>query len=150
MAAAGQAACSSPALTKAQLQTLDQGGTLTAGGLPSNKSIPRQGNGSYGATLYSTGLLGSGATGNPTLTAGIYTMSGGCGSGVRDFSASVTMPGDFAWPNQSSVPNPIPRASPLTVTWTGGAGGLVTILGAALTRISGTGLTATYSAIGFT
>lgn len=226
--AAGETACTSPRLTQAQLQTLDRGGTLTAGGLQlgkavtsftatvsertdtaiawfgkytidavansnlalaqsgacfliqrtgttdqlgfgspppqtldagarltlngpnaSNMTIPRQSDISYLTTLYSTGLLGIGATGNPTLAGGTYTVAGTGGADVGAFSASITLPADFAWTNQSAIPNPIPRASPLTVAWTGAAGGLVTVLGAALTRIGGTGVSATYSAIGF-
>jgi len=228
VAAAGQSACTSPRLTQAQLQTLDQGGTLTAGGLQlgksatsvtatvsehtdtaaawfgrytidavansnlavvqsgacffvqrsgttdqlgfgqpppqtldagtrlmlsgpnaSNMAIPRQPDNSYLATLYSTGLLGIGATGSPTLAAGTYTMAGSGGTDVGAFSASVTLPGDFVWTNQNTIANPIPRTSPLTVTWTGAAGGLVTVLGAALARTGGTGTSATYSAFGF-
>jgi hypothetical protein len=228
VAAAGQTACTSQRLTQAQLQTLDQGGTLTAGGIQlgksattitatvsertdtaagwfgkytidavansnlalaqsgacfliqrtgttdqlgfgqpppqtldagarltlngpnaSNMAIPRQSDNSYLATLYSTGLLGSGATGSPTLAAGTYTVAGTGGADVGPFSASITLPGDFVWSNQSSIPNPIPRASPLTVTWTGAAGGLVNVLGAALTRTGGTSTNGIYSALGF-
>jgi uncharacterized protein (TIGR03437 family) len=130
-------------------QTLDAGAQLTLNGPnATNKAIPSQSDGSYSATLYSTGILGIGAAGSPTLAPGTYTMSGGGGTGIGAFTASATLPGDFAWTNQNSIPNPIPRASPLTVTWTGGQGGLVTILAAALTRISGSGVTATYSALG--
>ncbi len=228
VAPAGGAACVSPVLTRPQLQTLDMGGTLTAGGIQlgkatttftasvsertdtaagwfgkytidevansnlavvqpgacflvqragtidqlgfglppaqtvdageqltlngpnaSNMPIAREAADSYLTTLYSTGLLGSGATGSPTLAAGTYTVSGAGGADVGAFSASVTLPGDFSWTNESAITNPIPRASPLTVTWTGGAEGLVTILGAALTRTSGTGVSATFSALGF-
>jgi len=228
VAPAGHDACVSPALTQAQLQKLDAGGTLTAGGIQlaksaaaltstvsestdtaagwfgkytvdavansnlavvqagscflvqrpgtidqlgfglppaqildagtqltvngpsaSNKAVPRQADGSYLATLYSTGVLGSGATGSPTLTAGTYTVSGAGGAGVGAFSASVTLPGDFVWTNQSSLANPVPRAAPLTVRWTGGGDGLVVILGAALTQTAGTGASETFSALGF-
>jgi hypothetical protein len=131
-------------------QTLDAGAQLTLNGLnASNTPIPRQSDGTYLATLYSTGLLGVGATGSPTLAAGTYTVTGRGGADVGAFSAQVTLPGDFNWTNENSVPNPIPRSSPLTVTWTGNAGGLVTILGAALTRTSGSGIGSTYSALGF-
>lgn len=228
VATAGGTACASPLLTQAQLQTLDVGGTLTAGGIQLSKSattftasvsehtdtaagwfgkytvdavansnlaavqsgacfliqrsgtldqlgfgvppaqtldagaqltlngpnasnvpIPRQANDTYLATLYSTGLQGVGATGSPTLAAGAYTVAGAGGADVGAFSASVTLPGDFVWTNQSAIASPIPRTSPLTVTWTGGEGGLVTILGAGLTRTAGTGVSATFSALGF-
>ena len=233
VAAPGQATCPSPNLTQAQLQTLDLGGTLTAGivqlgqvhttftasvsehtdttagsfgtfgidavatsnlgvvqpgacflvqrsgtedqlgfGTPppqrldagaeltlngpnaSNTPIPRQSgdlDDIYLATLYSTGLLGTGAVGtSPVLTAGTYTVAGTGGADVGAFSASIALPGDFAWTNQDSLPNPIPRNTTLTITWRGNEGGWVTILGAALTRTAGSGLTATYSAFAFT
>jgi len=131
-------------------QTLDAGAQLTLNGPnAANMPIPRQANEGYLTTLYSTGLLGVGATGSPTLGAGTYTVAGAGGADVGAFSASVTLPGDFVWTNQGTIASPIPRASPLTVTWTGGEGGLVSILGAALTRTAGTGVSATYSALGF-
>jgi uncharacterized protein (TIGR03437 family) len=131
-------------------QTMDAGAQLTLNGPnASNTTVPRQADKSYLATLYSTGLLGSGATGSPTLAAGTYTVAGAGGADVGAFSASITLPDDFAWTNPSAIANPIPRASPLTVTWTGGKGGLVIILGAALTRTPGTGEIPTFSALGF-
>jgi hypothetical protein len=135
---------------QAPAQTLDGGAQLTLNGPnASNTPIPRQSDGGYLATLYSTGLLGVGAVGSPTLAAGTYTLTGG-GADVGAFSAQVTLPGDFSWTNENSVPNPIPRSSPLTVTWTGNAGGLVEILGAALTRTAGSGIGSTYSVLAFT
>ena len=132
-------------------QTLDAGAQLTLNGPnASNTPVPVQADKSFLATLYSTGLQGSGVIGSPTLAAGTYTVAGAGGADVGAFSASVTLPGDFAWTDQSAIANPIPRASPLTVTWTGGEGGLVIILGAALTRTAGTGFNATFSALGFT
>ena len=130
----------------APTQTLDAGTQLTLNGPnASNRAIPQQSDKSYLATLYSTGLLGIGATGSPTLAAGTYTLAGKGGADVGAFSASTSVPGDFSWTNENLIANPIPRSSPLTVNWTGNAGGLVTILAATLSRISGTGLTATYS-----
>ena len=134
----------------APTQTLDAGTQLTLNGPnASNRAIPQQSDKSYLATLYSTGLLGIGATGSPTLAAGTYTLAGKGGADVGAFSASTSVPGDFSWTNENLIANPIPRSSPLTVNWTGNAGGLVTILAATLSRISGTGLTATYSSFGF-
>jgi len=130
---------------------LDAGAQVTLNGPnASNTVIPRQSDGSYGATLYSTGLSGVGATGSPTLAQGTYTLAGTGGADVGAFSASVNLPGDFVWTNENSLANPIPRASPLTLTWTGGEGGVVTVVGAALTQIGGTVPNATYSEIGFT
>jgi uncharacterized protein (TIGR03437 family) len=229
VAPAGQAACSVPTLTEAQLHTLDTGGTLTVGlfeighsdivftstikedndvvaggvgkyavdtigsanfalsqtgacylvqrtgteadiafGVPpqttldagaqvtlngpnaANIAIPQVADNLYGAILYDTGLEGSGAVGSPTLTQGTYTLSGTGGAGVGAFSASVTLPGGFVWANESSIGPTISRSAPLTVTWSGGATGLVNIAGESWTRLSG-GATpgATYSALGF-
>jgi uncharacterized protein (TIGR03437 family) len=132
-------------------QTLDAGAQLTLNGPnASNTPIPRQADKSFLATLYSTGLLGSGAIGSPTLTAGTYTVAGSGGADVGPFSASIALPSGFSWTNESAIASPISRAAPLTVAWTGGAGGLVVVLGAALTRTAGTGVTATFSALGFT
>ena len=132
-------------------QTLDAGAQLTLNGPnASNMALPRQSGDTYFATLYSTGIAGVGAVGtSPILTAGTYTMAGTGGADVGAFSTSIALPGDFAWTNEGSIANPIPRNTPLAVTWTGNAGGLVVILGAALTRTAGTGIGSTYSALGF-
>ena len=130
---------------------LDAGAQLTLNGPnASNTAIPRQSNDGYYATLYSTGLAGIGATGgSPVLAQGTYTISGTGGADIGVFSASVGLPGDFVWTNESTIANPIPRASPLTVTWTGGEGGLVSLVGAALTEVGGTPPNATYYTVGF-
>ena len=131
--------------------TLDAGAQLTLNGPnASNTAIPQLSGNIYGAKLYDTGLLGSGAVGSPTLTQGAYTLSGTGGAGVGAFSASVALPGDFVWTNESAVTGTISPSAPLTVTWSGVATGLVTIAGEAWTRVSG-GTTpgAIYSAFGF-
>jgi len=132
-------------------QTLDAGAQLTLNGPnASNMSIPRLSGDTYFGTLYSTGLEGAGAVGtSPILAAGTYTMAGTGGADVGAFSASIALPGDFVWTNESGISSSISRGTPLTVTWTGGEGGLVSILGAALTRTAGTGIGSTYSALGF-
>ena len=62
----------------------------------------------------------------------------------------MTLPGDFVWTNESSISGTISQSTPLTVTWSGGATGLVNIAGEAWTRVSGgTSPNATYSAFGF-
>ena len=129
-------------------QTLNAGTQLTLNGPnASNTAIPLQSDGAYLDTLYSTGLQGVGATGSPTLAAGTYTVTGTGGADVGAFSAQVTLPGDFSWTNETTVPNPVVRSSGLTVTWTGNEGGLVVVLGSALTKTSGSGIGATYSAL---
>ena len=114
-------------------QSLDAGAQLTLNGPnASNIPIPRQSDNSYDAILYSSGL-GSVVpkSGSPTLVQGTYTLAGKGGSDVGSFSAAVSLPGDFTWTNEFTIANPIPRASPLTVTWTGGGTGLVSVIGAA-------------------
>ncbi|MGP0071035.1 MAG: hypothetical protein ACLPWF_03770 [Bryobacteraceae bacterium] len=131
--------------------TVDAGAQVTLNGPnASNISIPQLSDNIYGTILYDTGLLGSGAVGSPTLTQGTYTLTGTGGAGVGAFSASVTLPGDFVWTNESSISGTISQSAPLTVTWSGGATGLVNIAGEAWTRVSGgTSPNATYSAFGF-
>jgi len=126
---------------------LDAGAQVTLNGPnAANLAIPRLSDNSYHATLYDSGLQGSGAVGSPTLTQGTYTLTGTGGASVGAFSASVTFPGDFVWTNESSISGDISRSTPLTVTWSGGATGLVTIAGAAVTNVSGkASIGATYS-----
>jgi uncharacterized protein (TIGR03437 family) len=128
-------------------QALDAGAQLTLNGPnASNKAIPRQSDNSYSATLYSSGVGGVGGSGSPTLAQGAYTLAGAGGANVGSFTATVTLPGDFSWTNQNTIANPIPRASPLNVTWTGGGTGLVTIAGAAMTQSGGTSASPIFSA----
>jgi len=138
--------------------TLDAGAQLTLSGPnASGTAIPLttvdtylgQTTEAYLEELYSSGLDGSGALGSPTLTAGTYSVAGTGGADVGAFSSSVTLPGDFAWTNQSSIPNPIPRSTPLTVTWRGNEGGSVVVLGGDLTRLGGSGSSTTFSVYGF-
>jgi len=126
---------------------LDAGTKLTLNGPNAvNTAIARQADGSYGSTLYSSGLMGVGAAGSPTLAQGAYTLSGTGGADVGAFSATVNLPGDFTWTNKNSMPNSIPRAQPLNLTWTGAAGGLVTIAGSAMTQVTGSYTNGIYSA----
>jgi hypothetical protein len=80
------------------------------------------------------------------LTQGTYTISGNGGADVGAFSARVDFPGSFVWSNQDSIRDPIPRSSSLTITWTGGGTGLVTIVGTALAQSGGTAQNPIYSA----
>jgi len=131
--------------------SLDAGAQVTLNGpQASNIAVPRQADNSYNATLYSSGIQGYGGSGKPTLVQGTYTLSGTGGADVGAFSASVDLPGDFVWTNQQTLPPSIPRSSPLTITWTGDSGGLVTIFGAALTQTGGSMLSSTYTSTGFT
>jgi hypothetical protein len=92
----------------------------------------------YAATLYSSGFMGVGGSGSPTLVQGTYTISGTGGSDVGPFSATLTFPGDFTWTNQDTIADPIPRTAPLTVNWTGGTTGVVSITGSAYASAGGT------------
>ena len=132
-------------------KSLDAGPQLTLSGpQASNLAVPRQADNSYSDTIYSSGILGHGASGHATLTQGAYTLSGTGGADIGPYSVSVTLPGNFVWTNQQTIPSSIPRSSPLKITWTGNAGGLVTIFAAALTQTGGSLLTSTYNATGFT
>lgn len=102
-----------------------------------NKAMPNQMN-SYGETLYSSGFMGMGGTGSPTLTQGAYTISGTGGTDIGPFSATVNFPGSFTWTNENSVPATIARNQNLPVTWTGGGDGLVLVSGYAGTQVGGT------------
>jgi hypothetical protein len=120
---------------------LDAGAQLLLNGPnATNKAVPRQPNTThYSATLYTSGVSGIGGSGTEnTLTQGTYTISGTGGTDIGAFTASVDLPGDFVWSNQDAIPDPIPRSSGLTITWTGGGTGLVTITGAALRQTGGT------------
>ncbi len=118
---------------------LDAGAQLTLNGPnASNKAVPRDKNNYYSLTLYSSGFMGIGGTGSPTLTQGNYTIAGPGGADVGAFTANVDFPGTFTWANRDSIADPIPRSSGLTINWTGGGSGLVTIAGTAMKAVGGT------------
>lgn len=128
-------------------QALNAGSQLTLNGPNvSNRALPSQQN-IYSTTLYSSG--GGGATGNPTVTQGTYTITGPGGPAIGPFSASVTIPGTFEWTNESSLPAVIPRSQSLPVTWTGGVDGLVVVIGFAGTQVSGQPVAGIYDVAGF-
>jgi uncharacterized protein (TIGR03437 family) len=132
-------------------QSLDAGALLELNGPnASNIAIPRQSDNIYSAILYSSGL-GSVVpkSGSPTLVEGTYTVSGTGGADVGSFSAALSLPSDFTWTNENTIANPIPRASPLNVTWTGGGTGLVTIIGTSSVPAGGTAASPIYSALAF-
>ena len=130
-------------------QQISQGGTVTPlnagdhltlnGPNASNVPMPMTSAGSdiYLALLYSSGFMGIGGSGSPTLTQGTYTIAGTGGTDVGAFSASVDFPGDLTWKNEDTIPNPIPRGSALTVNWTGGSTGLVAIAGTSYSTTAG-------------
>ncbi|MEK7405972.1 MAG: hypothetical protein AAB225_12760 [Acidobacteriota bacterium] len=130
---------------------LDAGAQLTLNGPnAANKAVPRQPQDlTYSAELYSSGLGGLGGSGTPTLVQGTYTISGTGGRDIGAFTARVDLPGDFVWSNQDSLSDPIPRGSPLTITWTGGSTGSVMIAGAALRQTGVTQQNPIYSATVF-
>ncbi|MBI2686398.1 MAG: hypothetical protein HYX27_08785 [Acidobacteria bacterium] len=129
-------------------QTLNAGSQLTLNGPNvSNRALPNQQN-RYAATLFSSGI-GGGATGNPTVTQGAYTITGPGGPDIGPFTASVNFPGTFEWTNEASLPAVIPRNRNLALTWTGGGDGLVVALGFAGTQVSGQPVSGTYDVAGF-
>ena len=122
-----------------------QGGTVTLldaglltlnGGSAVNMTIPPD-QGVYNDTLYDSGLLGVGGIGSPTLTPGSYIIAGG-GSDIGAFTAKMDLPADLVWTNEDAIADPIARSTPLTVRWTGGGTGLVTITGTGVIVAAGT------------
>ena len=139
-------------------QALDAGNQLTLNGPnASNKAVPnltdpttsRRSN-TYLATLYSSGFMGFGGQGSPTLTQGTYTIAGTGGPDVGTFTANINFPGTFTWTNESSVPAVVPRNQNLPITWTGGGDGLVTVGGFAGSQVGGTQTNPIYDVAGFT
>ena len=128
---------------------LNAGAQLTLNGPgASNVAMPSAASSAdfYLATLYSSGLNGLGASGKPTLAQGTYTITGTGGSDIGAFTASAEFPGALTWTNEDTLPNPIPRSSPLTVTWTGLTSGVVVITGISFASSGAATLTATYNA----
>jgi uncharacterized protein (TIGR03437 family) len=118
---------------------LDAGAQLSLTGQnAANTAIPRESDGIYKATLYDSGTLGFGATGNPTLTQGSYTIAGTGGADIAAFTGKMNFRADLVWTNIDAIADPIPRSTALTVQWTGGGTGLVTITGAAVNAVAGT------------
>jgi hypothetical protein len=120
---------------------LDAGTQLTLNGPnASNKAIAKVAGstGSYSATLYSSGVSGYGGQGTPTLTSGTYTIAGPGGNDIGAFNATLNLPGDFTWSNQDSLVDPISRNNGLTINWSGGGNGLVTIAGMSGSQVGGT------------
>jgi hypothetical protein len=132
----------------APLTLLDAGTQLSLSGPNvTNKAIPKAaGTNSYGETLYQSGFGGFGGTGSPTISEGRYTITGTGGSQVAAFSAALDVPGSFTWTNQNTIPDTIPRSSNLTINWTGGGSGLVTIAGGSLSQTGGTQTAPIYTA----
>jgi len=63
------------------------------------------------------------------FTAGQYTADNGAGGAdVKGFRAQITIPTLVTWTNQDSINN-IERTRGVEITWTGGAGTFVTMLG---------------------
>lgn len=139
-------------------QALDAGNQLTLNGPnASNKAVPNQTDpttgrrlNSYSTTLYSSGFMGFGGVGSPTLTQGAYTMAGSGGPDVGAFTANINVPGAFTWTNETSVPAVVPRSQNLPITWTGGGDGLVTIFGFAGSTTAGTQTSPIFDVAGFT
>jgi hypothetical protein len=121
---------------------LDAGASLT-GVKPDNSTVNLTK--VAGATNQYSFTLASGST--RTLQPGTYRLNGTGGADVGAFSAQVTVP-SFTWTNKSAV-TVVNRNVALTVNWTGGGTGLVTINGFSGRAISGTSTNATFDATGF-
>jgi hypothetical protein len=68
---------------------------------------------------------------------------------VGAFSANLNFPGLFTWTNEAAIPAVIPRSQNLSVTWTGGGDGLVTVSGFAGSQAGGTQTNPIYEAAVF-
>lgn len=145
-------------LTGTPSQPLDAGNQLTLNGPnAANRALPnvldtstnRRTN-AYAATLYTSGFMGFGGSGTPTLIQGSYTIAGTGGPDVGAFSTSITFPGAFTWTNEASIPAVIPRSQNLPITWSGGGDGLVTVAGFAGAQVGGTQTNPIYDVAGFT
>jgi uncharacterized protein (TIGR03437 family) len=122
---------------------LDAGNTLTAtrpdGGIVTlSKESP-------GVHLYGA-EIGSGTSSSRTLGPGTYRLSGMGGADIGAFNAQVNVP-NFDWTNRNITA--VNRSQSLTINWTGGGTGLVTVTGIAGRAISGTGLDAVFDATVF-
>ncbi len=62
-----------------------------------------------------------------SLGPGMYTLSGQGGADIGAFSANLTMP-EFSWTNADGR-DTVNRSQPLTINWTGGGDGMVTVWG---------------------
>jgi uncharacterized protein (TIGR03437 family) len=74
---------------------------------------------------------------NGTLTGGTYTLTGNGSSAIGPFSASLSFPASFAVVNFAGI-NTINRTQPLTLNWTGGGSGYVSIVVSTQAPVSGT------------
>ncbi|PWU00287.1 MAG: hypothetical protein C5B51_25505 [Terriglobia bacterium] len=119
--ASGQTA---PPVSRATVQYLDAGASLSLAAPFGNRSIPKST--AAGITYYQAALDQTATT----LTAGTYTVTGPGGADVGPFTATYTMPPPLVWTNQSSITT-VNRASGVTINWSGGdPSGYVTIAGA--------------------
>jgi uncharacterized protein (TIGR03437 family) len=82
------------------------------------------------------GLLYESAIANGVLTGGTYTISSNGSAAVGPFSASLGFPASFTVTNFSSIAT-INRAQPLTINWTGGGSGIVTVTVSTSAAVSG-------------
>jgi uncharacterized protein (TIGR03437 family) len=112
---------------------LDAGPQLSLSGPNAGAAIPRDESMVYSATLYDSGLLGQGGSGNPTLTQGSYSITSNGSADIAAFTAKMDFPSDLVWTNENATADPISRSTPLSIQWTGGGTGLVEITGAGAT-----------------
>ncbi len=74
---------------------------------------------------------------NGTLTGGTYNLATEGATAIGPISASLNFPGSFAVANFAGIDS-INRTQPLTITWTGGGSGYVTIGVSTQAPVSGT------------
>jgi uncharacterized protein (TIGR03437 family) len=91
--------------------------------------------------LSDNGWPGNGSSYTYAIEPGLFTVTGAGGGAVGAISAPITVSpaaASFVWTNEKTITSaPIPRNTPLTITWTGGDG-FVDITAISSTLLSGT------------
>ncbi len=115
-------------------KTLDAGATLTSIGPAGIRTVPRSTD-SPGFIGYSA-TVGNGTAGN-YLEPGSYTINGPGGTDIGSFSGRIEIAPELVWTNRTSLET-VDRASPITLTWSGGEPTTLVTLQGLSTIIRGT------------
>jgi hypothetical protein len=129
-----------------QMQGIDAGPALTVSGPRGAKQMTKSSGeslGFYEATLGGVNADDPMAPPMPDfLVPGNYTINNGNGgAGIGAFNTQMNLPGMIAWTNRDSLPSPIARNQPLSLTWSGadGATEFVFIIGSSANPAAGSG-----------
>ena len=115
-------------------KSLDAGASLTSLGPAGTKTVPRSTN-SAGFIGYSV-TVGNGTAGN-YLDPGSYTISGSGGPDIGSFTGTIQVAPELIWTNRTSLES-VDRATPITLTWSGGEPTTLVTIEASSTVIRGT------------